>query len=128
MANSITAITKYIPYLDEVYKVSSRSSVLDTPAEMVRETMDAKTVMVAKTSMSGLGNYDKNSGYIDGDVTLTWESHTFEVDPFPLTQWTIWKLLGWRLGGCLPNFCEPKSLRKLTRFGSVTMRPAPATP
>lgn len=111
MANSITAITKYIPYLDEVYKVSSRSSVLDTPAEMVRETMDAKTVMVAKTSMSGLGNYDKNSGYIDGDVTLTWESHTFAYDrgrSFSIDAMDDLETLGMAFGRLSSEFLRTK--------------------
>ncbi|MGN0533296.1 MAG: hypothetical protein ACI4IK_02950 [Eubacterium sp.] len=80
MANTINAITKYLPYLDEVYKYGSRSAILETPTNLVRETADAKTVMIAKTSMQGLGNYDKASGFVNGDVSLTWESHTFSYD------------------------------------------------
>ena len=80
MANAITQITKYIPYLDEVYKMESRTAVLETPADFVRETLDAKTVLVAKTSMNGLANYDRSNGFVNGDVTLTWESHTFAFD------------------------------------------------
>lgn len=80
MGNLIQAVTKYLPYLDEVYKVASRSSVLETPSNFVRETADAKTVMIAKTSMQGLGNYDKANGFPVGDVTLTWESHTLSYD------------------------------------------------
>ena len=111
MANSISTITKYIPYLDEVYKVASRSSVLDTPAEMVRETMDAKTVMVAKTSMNGLGNYDRNSGYVDGDVTLTWESHTFAYDrgrSFSIDAMDDMETLGMAFGRLSSEFLRTK--------------------
>lgn len=80
MANAIQAVTKYLPYLDEVYKYGSRSAVLETNSNLVRETADAKTVLIGKTSMQGLGNYDKANGFLNGDVTLTWESHTFEYD------------------------------------------------
>lgn len=80
MANSITTVSKYIPYLDQVYKYASRSSVLDAPADLVRETADAKSVLVAKTSMAGLGNYNRNTGFVAGDVTLTWETKTLSQD------------------------------------------------
>ena len=80
MANAIQAVTKYLPYLDEVYKYGSRSAVLETNSNLVRETADAKTVQIAKTSMQGLGTYDRTDGFVNGDVTLTWESHTFEFD------------------------------------------------
>ena len=80
MANAIQAVTKYLPYLDEVYKYGSRSAVLETNSNLVRETADAKTVLIGKTSMQGLGNYDKANGFVNGDVSLSWESHTFEYD------------------------------------------------
>ena len=80
MANSITTVSKYIPYLDKVYKYASRSSVLDAPDDLVRATADAKSVLVAKTSMQGLGNYNRNSGFVTGDVTLTWETKTLSQD------------------------------------------------
>ena len=80
--NAIQTVTKYLPYLDQVYAYASRSSILDTASDLVQETADAKTVLIAKTSMSGLGNYDRNGakGFVDGDVSLTWESHTFTQD------------------------------------------------
>ena len=82
MANNITTITKYLPYLDEVYANASLSAVLDTNAALVRETADAKTVLIGKIAMNGLGNYNRanGAGFVDGDVNLTWESHTFAYD------------------------------------------------
>lgn len=80
MANSIALVTKYLPYLDQVYAYASRTAVLDAPADLVRQTADAKTVMIAKTSMDGLANYDRNTGFVDGAATLTWESKTLSFD------------------------------------------------
>ena len=82
MANSITTITRYLPYLDEVYAAASLSSVLDTSDALVRETADAKTFLVANIAMDGLGNYSRTAaaGFVPGDVTLSWESHTFSYD------------------------------------------------
>ena len=56
MANAIETISKYIPLLDQVYAVASCSAILDTSSALVRETADAKTVLIAETSMSGLGD------------------------------------------------------------------------
>ena len=80
MANAITTIQKYLPLLDQVYAVASCSAVLDTPNALVRETADAKTVLIAETSMSGLGNYSRAEGFVSGDLTLTWKPYTFEYD------------------------------------------------
>ena len=80
MANAITTITKYLPLLDQVYAYASVSSILDTPNALVRETADAKTVLIAQTSMSGLGDYSRADGFVAGDLTLTWKPYTFEYD------------------------------------------------
>ena len=80
MSNAITTITKYLPLLDQVYAVASVSAILDTPNALVRETADAKTVLIAQTSMSGLGNYSRENGFQSGDLSLTWKSYTFEHD------------------------------------------------
>ena len=80
MANTINLITKYVPLLDEVYKVASRTSILDAPADLVRETESAKTVLIAKMVLDGLADYSRNGGFVGGDATLTWQSHTFSMD------------------------------------------------
>ena len=80
MANAITTITKYLPLLDQVYAFASASAILDTPNALVRETADAKTVLIAETAMSGLGDYSRADGFVSGDLTLTWKPYTFEYD------------------------------------------------
>lgn len=77
MPNSIALAQKYLPLLDEVYKASSRTAFLDeTDAQFV----GANAVKVFKTSMDGLGNYNRNTGYVDGSVTGTWETMTLTQD------------------------------------------------
>ena len=70
MANTIALRKQYSTLLDEVYKLSSLTSVLDGPNELVREGANANEILIPKLSMQGLANYDKNSGYVSGDVTL----------------------------------------------------------
>ena len=77
MANSIALAQKYLPMLDAVYKAASKSAVLDaTKIDIV----GGNTVKVFKTSMDGLGNYSRNEGFVNGDMTGTWETLTLTKD------------------------------------------------
>lgn len=80
MTQTINLVTKMLPMLDEVYKTESKSAGLEAPAEFVRETSDANTVKIAKMALVGLGNYNKDTGFPKGDITLEWETHQFSND------------------------------------------------
>lgn len=80
MPNVIELVTKFLPVLDEQYKVESRSAVLDIAPEFVQMTRDAKKVKIAKMRVDGLANYDRNSGFTVGYADLTWEEHEFTQD------------------------------------------------
>lgn len=80
MANSIELIQKYVPLLDAKYAAESKSSVLDVQSDLIRETANAKSVLIPKMVLQGLGNYDRASGFIKGNVTLEWVTHTFTQD------------------------------------------------
>lgn len=80
MANSITLFKKYIDKLDEVYKQSAKTAVLDGDSALVQMGANTNEIIVPKISMDGLGDYSRNGGYVDGDVTLTNETVTFNYD------------------------------------------------
>lgn len=78
MANSIALFKKYVPLLDEVYKQASKTSILDGNPELAREGASANELVIPMLDMNGLGDYSRNSGYVNGDVTLT--NQTIGVD------------------------------------------------
>ena len=80
MPNSITLFKKYIDMLDEVYKVSAKSSVLDIDGSLVRAGANANEVVIPKISMDGLADYSRSSGYVNGNVTFTNETVQFNYD------------------------------------------------
>lgn len=80
MANAITLFKKYVDRLDEVYKRAALSSILDSPADIVREGANANEIIIPKMSLSGLADYSRNNGYVGGDVTLTNETVQFNYD------------------------------------------------
>ena len=77
MPNAITRFKKYVPLLDEVYKQAALTSVLDSDESLARAGANANEIVIPKISMDGLGDYDRNSGYTNGDVTLTNETVQF---------------------------------------------------
>lgn len=77
---SIERFKKYASILDEVYAVSSKTGVLESDSTLFRQGANASEIIVPKMSMDGLGNYSRNSGYIDGSVELTLETVPFDYE------------------------------------------------
>lgn len=80
MANAITLRKQYSTLLDEVYKLTSLTAVLDGPNDLVREGANANEILIPKMSMQGLANYNKQTGYVAGDVTLEYETKKCTYD------------------------------------------------
>ena len=80
MANNIALSKVYTNLLDEVYQQSSLTAVLESDATLSRQGANANEIVIPKLSMDGLGDYDRNSGYTNGDVDLTWETVQFNYE------------------------------------------------
>lgn len=80
MANSIALFKKYIDLLDEVYKQSSMTAMLDGDTSLVRAGSNTNEIIIPKISMDGLADYSRNGGYVQGNVTLTNETVKFNYD------------------------------------------------
>lgn len=78
--NTIALFKKYIDKLDEVYKQSALTADLDADSTLVQAGANANEIIIPKLSMDGLGDYDRNSGYVNGDVTLTNETVKFNYE------------------------------------------------
>lgn len=101
MANAIELITKYSTKAwDKVYKAESRSAILDGEKDLMK-FVGAKTVKIAKPSVSGLSDYKRPNaehegvfggdghdtsmtsggyGYQQGDISVEWETFTISCD------------------------------------------------
>ena len=74
MANAITLAKQFVPMLDEVYKLASLTAKLDGAPELAQQGANANELIIPKLTMQGLGDYSRNSGYVNGDVTMTNET------------------------------------------------------
>lgn len=79
VANSVSLATKFLPYLDEVYKRNSLTALLDMANDQV-EFIGAQTAKVFKIDVDGLGNYSRNAGFVPGSADGTWETLTLAQD------------------------------------------------
>lgn len=80
MANTIALRKAYSTLLDEAYKLASITAILDGPNELVREGANANEILIPKMTMSGLANYNKQTGYVAGDVMLEYETKKCDYD------------------------------------------------
>lgn len=80
MANTIALAKNYTSILDEVYMGASVTSDLTSDNTMVRAGANANEIVYPQISVSGLGDYDRNSGYTSNSVNLEWKTATFNYD------------------------------------------------
>lgn len=80
MPNTISLAKNYINYLDEVYRLASVTSDLTSDPTMSKAGANANEIVYPQISVSGLGDYDRNSGYTTGAVDLKWKTATFNYD------------------------------------------------
>ena len=80
MPNTIALAKNYINNLDEVYRLESVTSDLTWVPRLAKAGANANEIVYPQISVSGLGDYDRNSGYTTGAVDLKWKTATFNYD------------------------------------------------
>lgn len=119
MANSVAHFKKYIDLLDEVYKTSSCTSVLDGDPALARAGANANEIIIPKISMDGLADYSRSSGYVRGDITLTNETVAFNYDrgrKFSVDNMDNEESAGLAFGKLSSEFIRTKTAPELDAF------------
>ena len=80
MANTIALAKNYTSILDEVYCNASVTADLTSDNSMVKAGANANEIIYPQISVTGLGDYSRNSGYTQGSVDLEWKTATFNYD------------------------------------------------
>ncbi len=80
MPNTIVLAKNFVPLLNEVYKRESVTSDLTGDPNMARAGANAKEIVYPQIAVTGLGDYDRNSGYTEGAVDLKWVSSEYNYD------------------------------------------------
>jgi hypothetical protein len=123
MPNSITLFKQYIDLLDEVYRLESKTSMLDISGALVQAGANANQVIVPKYSLDGLADYSRNSGYVSGDVTVTNEVVEFNYDrgrKFTVDAMDNAETAGVAFGSLAAQFIRQKVVPELDAFRFAT--------
>ena len=119
MANTIELAKKYIPMLDEVYKNASLTAKLDGAPELAQQGANANELIVPMLDMQGLGDYDRNSGYASGNVTMTNETVKCNFDRgrmFTVDSMDNAETAGMAFGRLAGEFIRTKVVPELDAF------------
>ena len=79
MANSIEKAKIFQSALDEQLIQEMTTGWMEANAGMVKYN-GGNEVKIPKMVLGGLGDYNRSTGYNDGAVTLTFETHAFDMD------------------------------------------------
>lgn len=124
MANSIALFKKYVDLLDEVYKASAKTAVLESDSSLMAAGAAANEIIVPKISMDGLADYSRNGGYVGGDVTLTNETVKFNFDrgrTFTVDAMDNEETAGVAFGRLSSEFIRTKVVPELDAFRFATL-------
>lgn len=78
--NNITLAKKYTALLDEVYMQNALTGVLESDSTLSKQGANVNEIIIPKIDMDGLADYSRNSGYVSGDVDLSWETKKFNYE------------------------------------------------
>lgn len=80
MANTFTEkAVRFLPILDEVYQKEAVTAVLDDPL-LTAHAMEGNKIMLPRVSVDGAATYDRDAGYAQGGVTVSYEEYTLKYD------------------------------------------------
>ena len=119
MANSIAKFKKYIDKLDTVYQQASATSILDADADTVRMGATAGEFLIPKISMDGLADYSRSNGYVQGDVTITYETKSCNYDrgrKFSVDAMDNEETAGIAFGKLASEFIRTKAVSEMDAF------------
>jgi len=78
--NSIQLAKRYVDLIDEVYKNTATTAVLESDASLARNGANVGEIVIPRLAMDGLGNYSRNDGYVKGSVTLDYQTVPFNYE------------------------------------------------
>lgn len=79
MANSIALSQIFQQELDKQMLAEAATGWMEENASLAKYS-GGNVIKIPKMSMNGLANYSRNNGFVDGAVTLAWETKTMRKD------------------------------------------------
>lgn len=119
MANAIELFKQYISMLDEIYKLESKTNVLDGANELVSQGANANELVIPMLDMDGLADYDRKSGYVNGSLNFKFETVKCNFDRgrmFTVDVMDDIETMGMVFGKLSSEFVRTKVIPELDAF------------
>ena len=71
---------KFTDKLDKIIERETLTSDLNMNGDLLGEFSDSGEIKMAKLTMDGLADYDRATGFVDGEVTTDWETYKLRYD------------------------------------------------
>lgn len=116
---SIALADKFVPLLDEAYKVSALTAVLESDGSMAREGANAGELQIPTLTLQGLAAYSRNTGYVPGDATLAWATLAFNYErgrKFSIDKMDDEETVGLAFGKLAGTFLREKVVPEIDAF------------
>ena len=78
--NNIVLAKGYTDLLDEVYRGASVTADLISDPSLIRQGANVNELVYPQIDVTGLGDYNRNSGYTNGAVNVQWKTAVFNYD------------------------------------------------
>lgn len=78
--NTIALAVEYMAVLDAIYKAEAKTLEMEAPEWLKRAGATAKSILIPKVTVQGLKDYSRSTGFLVGDNTFEWETHTYAID------------------------------------------------
>ena len=70
---------KFLAILDELYQKQALTAALNSPT-LASQFVGTNKIKLPKVSVDGAGDYDRDNGYAQGSVAVTYEEHELKYD------------------------------------------------
>ena len=123
MPNAIQLFQKYIPLLDEVYKLESKTQILDGDTSLVKAGQNANEIIIPKMVLDGMADYKRagsgGDSYAMGNINISYETVKFNYDrgrKFTVDEMDNEETAGLAFGQLSSSFLREKVIPEVDAF------------
>jgi hypothetical protein len=119
MTQSFELAKKFIPVLDELYKLSSVTARMDTANRQIANYAGTPVVEIYKTTMGGLGDMARGADYPKGEIVGAWELLTLATHrarAFHVSRMDDEETLGMAFGMTAGEFMRTKVVPEIDAY------------
>jgi hypothetical protein len=119
MTQSFEYAKKFLPILDELYKLSSVTARMDTANRQLSNFAGTPTVEIYKTTMGGLGDMARGADYPKGEIVGAWELLTLATHrarAFHVARMDNDETLGMAFGMTASEFMRTKVVPEIDAY------------